>query len=170
MGETPFPGYYPASYPTVLSLAAVDCDGVRAPFSQANAQVDIAAPGVAVLSTAPPIINGIPTPPYAAQALRERLPAETGRSKQASPPPQQPMVVTGPRAGSLAPPNISVSQAPERMALCGFGDAPCANVKGNTCIVSEGSTQLANNCGASVQARGPRGWGAFCMHQPVFGA
>jgi len=44
---------FPASYdsPLVMSVAAVDINGERAPFSQYNDQVDIAAPGVGVKST-----------------------------------------------------------------------------------------------------------------------
>jgi subtilisin family serine protease len=44
---------YPASYPIVMSVAAVDSNKVVATFSQHNSQVDIAAPGVGVLSTVP---------------------------------------------------------------------------------------------------------------------
>jgi serine protease len=44
---------YPASYGSVLSVAAVDSTRTVASFSQKNAQVDVAAPGVAVLSTVP---------------------------------------------------------------------------------------------------------------------
>lgn len=42
---------YPASYPSVVSVAAVDATGKRASFSQVNSQVELAAPGVGVLST-----------------------------------------------------------------------------------------------------------------------
>lgn len=42
---------YPASYPFVLSVAAVDDDMDRASFSNYNDMVDISAPGVDVLST-----------------------------------------------------------------------------------------------------------------------
>lgn len=42
---------YPASYDSVISVAAVDAASVVADFSQKNAQVELAAPGVAVLST-----------------------------------------------------------------------------------------------------------------------
>jgi Subtilisin-like serine proteases len=48
-GNTAFS--YPASYPAVMSVAAVDSDGFIASFSQRNSQVEIAAPGVGVLST-----------------------------------------------------------------------------------------------------------------------
>lgn len=47
-------GYsYPASYSSVVSVAAIDANKVVADFSQKNDQVDLAAPGVGVLSTVP---------------------------------------------------------------------------------------------------------------------
>ena len=50
-GNTAFS--YPASYSSIMSVAAVDSAKNVAGFSQKNSQVDIAAPGVAVLSTVP---------------------------------------------------------------------------------------------------------------------
>ncbi len=44
---------YPAAYPEVISVAATDHNDARASFSNANADVEIAAPGVDVLSTIP---------------------------------------------------------------------------------------------------------------------
>ncbi|WP_417362309.1 S8 family serine peptidase [Gallaecimonas pentaromativorans] len=44
---------YPASYNSVMSVAAVNSSGSWASFSQYNSQVEIAAPGVNVLSTVP---------------------------------------------------------------------------------------------------------------------
>jgi serine protease len=44
---------YPASYSSVMSVAAVDVNNVRADFSQYTNQVEISAPGVGVLSTYP---------------------------------------------------------------------------------------------------------------------
>lgn len=44
---------YPASYNSVISVAAVDSNKALADFSQYNSQVELAAPGVAVLSTVP---------------------------------------------------------------------------------------------------------------------
>lgn len=44
---------YPASYSSVISVAAVDQQKQRASFSQYNSQVELAAPGVGVLSTVP---------------------------------------------------------------------------------------------------------------------
>jgi serine protease len=44
---------YPASYDSVVSVAAIDINKVVADFSQYNSQVELAAPGVGVLSTVP---------------------------------------------------------------------------------------------------------------------
>ena len=44
---------YPAGYASVMSVAAVDANEVKGSFSQSNKDVEIAAPGVAVLSTTP---------------------------------------------------------------------------------------------------------------------
>ncbi len=44
---------YPASYSSVLSVGALDSNLVIADFSQKNNQVELSAPGVAVLSTVP---------------------------------------------------------------------------------------------------------------------
>jgi len=44
---------YPASYASVISVAAVDSNQAVASFSQKNSQVELAAPGVGVLSTTP---------------------------------------------------------------------------------------------------------------------
>lgn len=44
---------YPASYSSVVSVAAIDANKQRASFSQRNDQVELAAPGVSVLSTVP---------------------------------------------------------------------------------------------------------------------
>jgi subtilisin family serine protease len=45
--------HYPASYDSVISVAAIDQNYVVADFSQFNDQVELAAPGVGVLSTVP---------------------------------------------------------------------------------------------------------------------
>ncbi|MBN1372750.1 MAG: S8 family serine peptidase [Anaerolineaceae bacterium] len=48
---------YPASYTSVVSVAAIDENKVVADFSQFNSAVEVAAPGVAVLSTVPYLDN-----------------------------------------------------------------------------------------------------------------
>ena len=42
---------YPASYPSVMSVAATDINDAKAGWSQYNDEVDIAAPGVDIVST-----------------------------------------------------------------------------------------------------------------------
>ena len=44
---------YPAGYASVVSVAAIDANSVHADFSQTNRDVELAAPGVGVLSTLP---------------------------------------------------------------------------------------------------------------------
>ena len=44
---------YPASYPAVISVGAIDQNNQKADFSQYNDQVDLCAPGVGVKSTVP---------------------------------------------------------------------------------------------------------------------
>jgi len=51
--ETPGELHYPASYDSVISVAAIDSELVIADFSAQNEPVELAAPGVAVLSTIP---------------------------------------------------------------------------------------------------------------------
>ncbi|KAI2514367.1 peptidase [Fragilaria crotonensis] len=50
-GDTSY--WFPASYSSVVSVAAIDSSKTIASFSQQNDQVDLAAPGVDVLSTVP---------------------------------------------------------------------------------------------------------------------
>jgi serine protease len=50
--------HYPASYDSVVSVAAIDSTYTVAEFSQYNDQVELAAPGVNVLSTLPFIAEG----------------------------------------------------------------------------------------------------------------
>jgi thermitase len=44
---------YPAAYPEVVSVAATDHNDAKASFSNSNADVEVAAPGVNILSTIP---------------------------------------------------------------------------------------------------------------------
>ncbi|MCV2370948.1 S8 family serine peptidase [Roseateles oligotrophus] len=65
---------YPAGYEEVMSVAALDANMVRAGFSQVNNDVEIAAPGVATLSTIPPNIESmgqlsVAGTPYAAAGM-----------------------------------------------------------------------------------------------------
>jgi subtilisin family serine protease len=50
---------FPAGYPSVMSVAAIDVNRARAGFSQVNADLEIAAPGVDTLSTVPQIAGSV---------------------------------------------------------------------------------------------------------------
>jgi subtilisin family serine protease len=77
------PYIYPASYPGVIAVAAVNVSGARADFSEQNASVVISAPGVAVLGAGPggEYIDADGTSPAAALVsgvaalIRSRYPA-----------------------------------------------------------------------------------------------
>ena len=49
--------HFPASYPSVVSVAAIDADYTVADFSNFNTGTELAAPGVSVLSTVPYVPN-----------------------------------------------------------------------------------------------------------------
>jgi serine protease len=50
---------FPAGYDEVMSVAALEANMVRASFSQVNNDDEIAAPGVATLSTSSPDIDSL---------------------------------------------------------------------------------------------------------------
>ena len=62
---------YPAGYPEVVSVAATDDRDARASFSNTNSDVEVAAPGVSVLSTIP---GGASTPSCRAHRWPPRMP------------------------------------------------------------------------------------------------
>lgn len=111
---------YPAGYSGVVSVAAIDENKVKASFSQANSDVEIAAPGVGVLSTVPrgagaeaiATVNAID---YAAEGM------DGSPQKSAS--------------GALVD--------------CGLGGSQCANASGKVCLIQRGTYDFATkvlNC------------------------
>jgi subtilisin family serine protease len=114
---------YPAGYEEVMSVGALDAGAVRASFSQVNNDVEIAAPGVAVLSTIPPNLESLGQlsvggTPYNAAAM-------TGSPRQT-------------RAAALY--NF------------GLGTATDAGAAGKVCLIQRGAISFAEkvlNCQAS---------------------
>lgn len=114
---------YPAGYASVVSVAAVDVNSLKADFSQANRDVEISGPGVGVLSTVP---NG--------KGLLGSLDVG-GLGVEAFPFEGSPAVS---RSGALF--NF------------GIGDAVNAGASGKVCLIARGTVDFStkvSNCQAS---------------------
>jgi subtilisin family serine protease len=102
---------YPAGYGSVVSVAAVDENRAWATFSQYNKDVEIAAPGVGVLST---------------------VPRGAGRDSSLS---------VGGTAYASSPMDGSPVGSANSAALvdCGLGTATCAGANGKVCLIQRGT-------------------------------
>ncbi len=118
---------YPASYSSVVSVAAIDSANAVADFSQKNSQVDIAAPGVAVLSTVP------------MGAGYEASVAAPGGAYEAT--------------GMDGSPN---GVATGTLIDCGLGTTACAASGGAICLIQRGDISFADKV-ASCDAGGGSG-------------
>lgn len=110
---------YPASYGSVVSVAAVDSAGVVADFSQQNDQVELAGPGVAVRST---VGTG--------QGLEESL-VVNGSVFEA----------TGMEGSSKGSANGALFRCNAVDGLGSPGD--CAGATGSVCLISRGDITFA---------------------------
>lgn len=112
---------YPAGFAEVVSVAAIDENMAHAGFSQVNADVEIAAPGVAVLSTVP---------------AGSQLGASLGVGDAS-------YAVLGMDGSPLAAANGP-------LADFGLGDTPVAgSMSGKVCLISRGNISFADkvlNC------------------------
>ncbi|BAL96814.1 S8 family serine peptidase [Rubrivivax gelatinosus] len=115
---------YPAGFDNVMSVAAVDENKAWASFSQYNSTVDIAGPGVAVVSTVPPNVLTMGV-----------------------------LKVGGATVPSLSMEGAPVKGATGPLADFGFGDAPVAgSMTGKICLISRGNISFADkvvNCQTS---------------------
>ena len=105
---------YPASYDSVISVAAIDENRNRASFSQQNEQVELAAPGVDVLSTVP--IGTVTTPFVLSQ-----------------------LIVNNVLYGALNLRGSPSAEADGPLADCGLGAQPCPDAVGKICLMERGS-------------------------------
>lgn len=115
---------YPAAFPEVVSVAAVDANKAVAGFSQFNADVELAAPGVGVLSTVPAF-------------------SQTGAS----------LTVGGTAYPVQSMDGSPRSSASGALADFGLGTAAAAGgMAGKVCLIQRGSVSFADkvsNCQAS---------------------
>jgi serine protease len=106
---------YPASYDSVVSVAAIDSAKMIADFSQQNDQVELSGPGVAVLSSVPvgtgsEVIVNVSGTSYIGQGM-EGSPIMSG---------------TG------------------RLVDCGTAEATCPGVGGHVCLIERGNISFAD--------------------------
>lgn len=114
---------YPAGYASVMSVAAVDINNARASFSQYNKDVEIAGPGVGVLSTVP-----------TGTGVASSLTVDTTK------------FAAGDMEGS--PVKIAIGL----LADFGLGDKTSPAVSGKVCLIQRGTVDFAtkvSNCQAS---------------------
>jgi subtilisin family serine protease len=121
--------HYPSGYDSVMSVAAVDSAKQIAGFSQINSKVEIAAPGVAVLSTVP-----------------------TNSMMDVT-------LTTGLGVTDVVPmDNFPIPAAPVSGLLqdCGLGTtaADCGNATGKVCLIERGAVTFAEKAVACETAGG----------------
>ncbi len=119
---------YPAGYDSVVSVAAVDENSAWATFSQYNKDVELAGPGVGVLST---------------------VPMNTGRESTLS--------VAGTGYASAAMDGSPLGTSTGALVDCGSGASVCTGASGKVCLIQRGTNSFAEkvlNCqnGGGVSA------------------
>lgn len=106
---------YPASYPAVMSVAAIDENKVVASFSQQNDAVEIAAPGVGVKSTVP-----------------------MGTGSEAS------VTVGTAFFDALGMDGSPAGDATGPLVDCGLGTSACPGGGGQVCLIQRGDISFAD--------------------------
>lgn len=118
---------YPASYSSVISVAAIDRDRNIASFSQQNNAVELAAPGVGVRST---MLSSAHI--YA---------------------PDSSVEVDGTGYESLAMGGAAVGSVTAPLIDCGLGASPCA-ATGKVCLIERGDISFGEKVTVCVQGGG----------------
>ncbi|MDX1444218.1 MAG: S8 family serine peptidase [Gammaproteobacteria bacterium] len=106
---------YPASYDSVMSVAAVDSAKQVASFSQQNDQVEISGPGVGVKSTVP-----------------------MGTGSEAS------VTVDGSSYSGIPMEGSPEGSGSGPLVDCGIGDSTCPGGGGQVCLIQRGSISFAD--------------------------
>ncbi len=106
---------YPASYSSVVSVAAIDENKVVADFSQQTDQVELAGPGVGVLSSVPMGTASMASLSVAGSAVDA--------------------------AGMEGSPQGSASGA---LVDCGLGESACSAAAGEICLIARGNVAFSD--------------------------
>ncbi|GAA5443000.1 hypothetical protein Misp06_01176 [Microbulbifer sp. NBRC 101763] len=113
---------YPASYSSVVSVAAIDSNKQIAGFSQQTNQVELAGPGVQVLSSIP-----------------------TGSGQAAS------LEVSGVEVEAAAMTGTPIATISGALESCGTAESACISAAGKICLIQRGNISFAEkvlNCEA----------------------
>ena len=116
---------YPASYDSVVSVAAVDSNKMVADFSQQTDQVELAGPGVDVLSSVP-VGSGLSTS----------------------------LAVAGSAIEAAGMDGSPLGFASGVLTDCGFGESACADASGKICLISRGNISFAEKVQACESGGG----------------
>ncbi len=122
-GDTSFS--YPASYASVMSVAAIDESRELASFSQRNAQVEISGPGVNVLST---------------------VPLGTGFVESVE--------VGGQTYGGIAMQGTALGTGTGPLVDCALGDVTCPGEGGHVCLIERGTFTFAEKTESCEESGG----------------
>lgn len=129
------------TYPEVISVAAVDCNNRLAPFSQKHAQVDIAAPGVDILSTASRQLNA------KSGMVKAAFRVDSGGPR---------FMTSAGIGGTHSQIRWSgIGKVSGQVVDCGDGSKPCPEARGNICMVQwDPKMKGGNSVGAASSMRG----------------
>ncbi|MBY6191249.1 S8 family serine peptidase [Microbulbifer agarilyticus] len=116
---------YPASYDSVVSVAAIDSNKLVADFSQQTGQVELSGPGVDVLSS---------------------VPVGMGLSTSLS--------VAGSDIEASGMEGSPLGIATGALADCGLGESACAGANGKVCLISRGNISFAEKVQACESGGG----------------
>ncbi|WP_078083667.1 S8 family serine peptidase [Microbulbifer mangrovi] len=105
---------YPASYDSVVSVAAIDSNKMVADFSQQTDQVELSGPGVDVLSSVP-----------------------TGMSLATT------LIVGGSAIEAAGMEGSPQGDVTGNLVDCGLGESACASASGQVCLISRGNISFA---------------------------
>lgn len=106
---------YPASYDSVISVAAIDSTKTVADFSQQTSQVELAAPGVAVLSSVP-----------------------TGTGSNVS------VVAAGSSIEAIGMEGSATGTGTGPLVDCGIGDSDCSGSTDAVCLIQRGDIAFSD--------------------------
>lgn len=138
---------YPAAFPTVIAVGAVDSTSTRAQFSQYGPELDITAPGVAVIS-AVPVGSGRESKVMVSVGAQSREVVSAGFA--GSPEVAQPLTMELVDAGLGKPENFTAA-VKGKFALIGRGEIAFVDKVKNAIAAGAAGAVIYNNAPGLIQ-------------------